>query len=48
MVNYVKLFDEVKKINLIDQSYSGGKHGMEVTWKVLQEYIPLININGIM
>ncbi|CAD8147705.1 unnamed protein product [Paramecium octaurelia] len=41
------LIEEVAKVNLIDCSYSGGKDGMEVTWKILEKVTKLMNANGI-
>lgn len=35
-------------VNLIDCSYSGGVDGMLVTWRILGDVIPLMNMNGIM
>ncbi|CAD8051537.1 unnamed protein product [Paramecium primaurelia] len=41
------LIEEVAKVNLIDCSYSGGKDGMLVTWKILEKVTNLMNSNGI-
>jgi hypothetical protein len=42
------LLKDLQEINLIDSSYAGGNSGMEVTWKIIKQVIPLINPGGIM